>query len=82
KYARVGALFAGRTYRVKDRDLFCDRLVETLHAWVEELDIPRLSTYGVSRKDCAEVARKTGNKNNPVELTPAEIERVIMKRLG
>jgi len=81
KYARVGALFAGREYRRKDRDLLCDSLVETLHAWVEKLDIPRLSTYGISQKDCAEIVRKTGNKNNPAELTPAEIERVIVKRL-
>jgi len=82
KYARVGALFAGRDYRREDRDLLCDKLVETLHAWIEEPDIPLLGSYGMSRKDCAEIARKTGNKNNPVELTPAEIERVMMKRLG
>ena len=81
KYARVGALFAGREYRPQVRDLLCDRLIETLHAWIEDLDIPRLSIYGVTRKDCAEIIQKTGNKNNPVELTPAEIERVIMKRL-
>jgi len=81
KYARVGALFTGRGYRRDDRDTLCDGLVETLHAWVEKLNIPLLHVYGISRKDCAGIARKTGNKNNPVELTPAEIERVMVERL-
>lgn len=82
KYARVGALVAGSDYRHEDRDLLCDRLIETLHAWIEELDILPLGAYGMSRKDCTEIARKTGNKNNPAQLTPAEIEGVMMRRLG
>ncbi|MDO9514965.1 MAG: iron-containing alcohol dehydrogenase [Syntrophales bacterium] len=81
KYARVGALFAGREYCRKDRNFLCDKLIEILHAWIKELDIPRLRDYGVLREDCAEIVRKTENKNNPVNLTPAEIERVIVKRL-
>lgn len=82
KYARVGALVAGSDYRREDRDLFCDRLIETLHAWIEDLNVPPLGSYGMSRKDCAEIARKTGNKNNPAQLTPAEIEQMMVKRLG
>jgi alcohol dehydrogenase class IV len=82
KYARVGALFTGREYRRGERDFLCDRLVETLHAWIEKLDIPSLISYGISREDCAEIAWKTGNKNNPAELAPAEIEGVMIERLG
>ncbi|TFG91225.1 MAG: iron-containing alcohol dehydrogenase [Syntrophobacterales bacterium] len=81
KYARVGALFAGREYRGRDRELLCDRLIEILHAWIEELDIPRLRAYGVLREDGAGMVQKTGNKNNPVALTTAEIERLVMRRL-
>jgi hypothetical protein len=46
-----------------------------------ELELPRLSAYGITTGDLAGFVTSGVNKFNPVELTPAEIEGVLRRRL-
>jgi alcohol dehydrogenase class IV len=62
-------------------DLGCDLLVETIDEWIEILEIPRLSEYGIRASDLDRIARSAGNKNNPVELVESEIIDLLSMRL-
>jgi alcohol dehydrogenase class IV len=56
-------------------------LEETLSEWLEVLEIPPLSSFGISRDDVDTIAEKSGNKNNPVPLSKREIAQIVEKRL-
>ena len=81
KYAKIGALVSERNYRPEDVDLLCDLLIEKIDAWTERLSIPRLSRYGMRVSDLDEIARRAGNKNNPVPLNHEEIRDLLLMRL-
>lgn len=79
KLARVGALLAGPPERsVEDN---CDALVDTLDQWTAALQIPKLSQYGMQDSDLETILNVAQNRNNPVELTRAEIRSLIEERL-
>ena len=82
KYAKVGALLAGRAFA--DRDEALAALVETLRRWVRDLAIPRLGRYGVTPDDAARVtaaSRGGSMKTNPIVLTDAEITELVLRRV-
>jgi alcohol dehydrogenase class IV len=52
--------------------------------WQERLGLPRLSAYGVTAADIPRIvenSRGSSMKTNPIELTNAEIARIVEKRL-
>ncbi|MBI3775799.1 MAG: iron-containing alcohol dehydrogenase [Gammaproteobacteria bacterium] len=69
KYARIGRLFTGETRA--DDAAACAALVRRLEAWTQQLALPRLSNYGMTRNDTARVianCRGSSMKTNPIVL--------------
>lgn len=79
KYARVGFLLAGKANG--DVKTGCRLLIDTLDEWLEILQIPRLSGFGITENDFDKIIDGTGNKNNPIALETDEIRAVLQRRL-
>lgn len=82
KYARVGRLLTGQS-ALSDSEA-CDALVDCLRDWVNQLEIPRLSEFGMTPADYPRVcanARGGSMKTNPLEVTDEELTRVLASRL-
>ncbi len=79
KFADTGKLFAppGR----KDQRYYCESLIETLYRLSAQLEIPGLNSYGVTESDINPILAETGNKNNPVKLTPDDWRKILQTRL-
>jgi alcohol dehydrogenase class IV len=71
KYADVGKIFAQDEN--KSNDYYVDFLLDTIHKYAEELNIPRLVDCSVSKKDFEKIVRATDNKNNPVPFNAEEM---------
>jgi alcohol dehydrogenase class IV len=79
----VGRLFRGRSDVNEDEAL--DFLVDTLQTWTRRLDLPALGALGVESADLPRIVadcRGSSMKTNPVELTDAEVSRLLEERLG
>ncbi len=82
KYARVGLLVTGEG-KIDDAAA-CDALVCRLEAWTQQLNLPRLSKYGMSSTDITRVVancRGSSMKTNPIVLTDAEVATILVERL-
>ena len=82
RYARVGRLLTGDS--TLDDDAACDALVTLLRDWEAKLDMPRLSTYGMTADDFERVcanARGGSMKTNPIVVTDAELTDILTRRL-
>lgn len=79
KFATVGALFGQCS--IDDTDACCNALVEKLFELTNRLEIPYLSEFGVASTDIDRIVELSGNKNNPVALTPTEIATVLRERI-
>ncbi len=75
KYATVGKIFADTEN--KPDDYYIDLLLALLKTYSRELNIPRLSEFGVVETDHKKIVAATGNKNNPVKLSKEEIIEVL-----
>ena len=80
RMARVGRLMPGGQALKDDADAV-EHLSTTLESWVEILAIPRLGHYGVERSDLDRIVNAAHNRNNPIDLTPAEIRDLVERRL-
>jgi alcohol dehydrogenase class IV len=82
KYAEVGRRFAmQKGLNGVDARRF---LVETLRHWEAELDVPRLSAYGIGEGDFARIVaacRGGSMKTNPIALSDAELTHLLACRL-
>ena len=82
KYAEVGRRFAmQKGLNGVDARRF---LVETLRRWEAELDLPRLSAYGIAEGDFARIVaacRGGSMKTNPIVLSDAELTHLLASRL-
>ena len=82
KYAEVGRRFAMQ--KGLNGDEARAFLVATLRQWEAALALPRLSHYRLARADFSRIvahSRGSSMKTNPVELTDAEINRILEERL-
>ncbi len=82
RYARVSEVLAQRRFRSTDAAL--DHLVELLQQWTEDLQLQKLSSYGLQLSDLDRVvahSRGSSMKTNPIVLTDAEIRSVLVERL-
>ena len=79
KIAKVGRLFSKETS--KTDDYYRDAFVDVLKKWTEELGMPLLSDYGVSKEHFSKVLKKTKNRDNPIHLSPEEIQELISHRI-
>ncbi|MEI8348415.1 MAG: iron-containing alcohol dehydrogenase, partial [Pseudomonadota bacterium] len=78
KYARIGVLFSGED--LKDIEKNSQNLILTLHRWVEELNMPRLASFGITRDSLEKIATKCPNKNNPIPLNKDQINAALQER--
>ena len=79
KFADIGAMLSGNSEGSVDSK--CNRLIEILRRWTDELDIPQLSDYGISDGDIDRIVAASGNKNNPVALDQQEMAALLRTRL-
>jgi alcohol dehydrogenase len=82
KYAQVGRLLTGQT----EMDDITARLslIALLSEWSERLQLPRLSGYGISFADFQLIVAKSRGSSmqtNPIVLTDAEINAILVQRL-
>ncbi|WP_264326406.1 iron-containing alcohol dehydrogenase [Romeriopsis navalis] len=61
----------------EDGQYFCAVLTH----WTTQLEIPRLSTYGVTRGDSDRILAQTKNRNNPIQLQRSELQTILETRL-
>ncbi len=82
KYAQVGRIFRQRTHLEEiGARVF---LVHTLTEWTKQLQLPRLSAYGVSEASLDHVVahcRGSSMQTNPIVLRDAEVRTVLQKCL-
>jgi alcohol dehydrogenase class IV len=79
KYACASSILLGKNF--PNNMKAHNDLIEYLFTLTEELSIPLLSTHGVNQKDIARFLTENVNKNNPVQLTDAEIGEILNKRI-
>ncbi len=82
KYAQAGRLFRNRTHlEPVGARVF---LVHTLTELTKQLDLPRLSAYGVGEADLDHIVancRGSSMKANPIVLSDEEVKALLRKRL-
>ncbi len=82
KYAHVGKVLA--TDMTLDEDAAIQALLDRLQLWTEQLELPRLSAYGMTEADIPHVVancRGSSMKTNPVTLTDQEVADILTHRL-
>jgi len=82
KYAQVGRLLSGQTGI--DDATARSSLAALLAEWSERLQLPRLNDYGITAADFPLIvanSRGSSMQTNPIVLTDAEINAILMQRL-
>lgn len=79
KYGEAAKYVSGRDMGSLEDN--CKLLVDLLYLWTEKYEIPLLHTFGITEKDCREIAEKSGRKNTPVELTGDDCYDICSHRL-
>ena len=82
KYAQVGRLLTGRTEI--DDTTARSSLTALLAEWSERLQLPCLNGYGITKADFPLIianSRGSSMQTNPIVLTDAEINAILMQRL-
>lgn len=79
KYANAGAILSHTT----PGDIYtgCEHLLDTLEAWQEQLNFPRLSHYGLELRDIEGIIQSTRTKSNAVPLNESAMKRILSKRM-
>jgi len=80
KYAELGKIFSERTS--KPDAWYQDYFIAELERLAVELNLPKLSDFGVTTADIDRIVDKTGNKYNPVPLTREAMSEVLRRRIG
>jgi alcohol dehydrogenase class IV len=82
RYTKVASLLMQRHYASQDEAL--SDLVGLLESWTDTLEIPRLSSHGVTEEGIGHVvnnSRGSSMKTNPIVLTDDEIAQIVIERL-
>ncbi len=82
RYARVSEVLSQRRFKSIDQAL--DKLVELLQQWTYDLQLERLSTYGLTSSaldHVVEHSRGSSMKTNPIVLTDEEIKSILVERM-
>jgi len=82
KYAQAAEILCQKMFQ--DRESAYEALIQLLTRWTHELELPRLSHYGVQEKELGKVvanSRGSSMKTNPIVLTDLEIKQLLLSRL-
>ncbi len=80
KYVMIGSSlgFYPETAR---QESALEQLIAGLSGWVEQMQIPRLGTFGVSKKDLPRILECSDQKANPVRLSKEEFTAIVENRI-
>lgn len=81
KYVNVARLFSEEKDGDHANDYYLDQFIRKLYDMTESLGLERFGRYGLSEERAAEIARKSGNKNNPVHFSEEERRNILLSRL-
>ncbi|TXT66214.1 MAG: alcohol dehydrogenase [Promethearchaeota archaeon] len=82
KHSEIGALMAGEEdFKKGELYKYLDLLIETLEKWTNNLEIEKLSAYGIAEDDFDKIIEKASLKNNPVHLSSDDIRKILKNRL-
>jgi alcohol dehydrogenase class IV len=59
-----------------------DRFIAYLEDLTSSLRLARLADFGISEQDFDPILRRSGNKNNPVQLSRDELAAILRTRLN
>jgi alcohol dehydrogenase class IV len=76
KYSQLGKLFLGEG-KGSD-DFYIDGFLSYLFEISDELGLKILRGTGLNVKDLAEICSRTENKNNPVKLSPDQLQEILV----
>lgn len=79
KYERVGRLFFANQQH--SAAYYIDGLLDRIDQWVEAFALPRLGTFGLQKEEIPNIAARTSNKFNPVQLSDEERQIILQTRL-
>jgi alcohol dehydrogenase class IV len=80
KYTKLGKIFSDQKNNTDA--WYQDYFIEELERLATQLDIPKLSEYGVRTTDIKDIVGKTGNKYNPAQLTEEELANILRCRIS
>ncbi|MGB3210892.1 MAG: iron-containing alcohol dehydrogenase [Desulforhopalus sp.] len=80
KYTELGRIFSDQTN--KTDGWYQDCFIEALERLAAELNIPKLSEYGMTSDDIKTIVEKTGNKYNPAQLSEEELTNILYSRVS
>ncbi len=79
KYAILGSLFSDTAD--KSATYYVDFFLDYLRAVTHSLDLPMLSSYGLTSDYLPVIAAQSDVKNNPVRLNTGHLEEILRQRL-
>jgi alcohol dehydrogenase class IV len=79
KYAETGKYLIRSDFGGVEQN--CSALIGKLKDWIEQYNIPRLGSYGVSEENLQYILEKTGRKNTPVDLSKDDLLEIVSDRL-
>jgi len=79
KYAAIGRLISGE--EGTDIEAGCQLLLTKLESWIDKLQLPRLSVFGIRRSDVSEIVKRSAIKNNPARPAITDINQILLERL-
>jgi alcohol dehydrogenase len=82
RYAKISKILWARHFESRDRALH--RLTDLLTQWTRELQLERLSRYGIADSELDRVvenSRGGSMRTNPIVLTDEEIKSILIHRL-
>ena len=82
RYARVSEVLSQRRFKSTNEAL--DKLVELLQQWTYDLQLEKLSRYGLESSaldHVVEHSRGSSMKTNPIVLTDEEIKSILIERM-
>jgi alcohol dehydrogenase len=82
RYARISEVLSQRRFKSTSEAL--DKLVELLQQWTYDLQLERLSRYGLESSaldHVVEHSRGSSMKTNPIVLTDEEIKAILVERM-
>ena len=80
KYTRLGRIFSEQQH--KTDGWYQDNFIYELQSLAIELDLPKLSEFGVTPADISRIVDKTGNKYNPAQLSKEELADILRSRIS
>ncbi len=80
KYSKLGRICSDQ--QNKTDAWYQDYFIDELARLGAELEIPKLSDFGLKASDIKSIVDKTGNKFNPIQLTKEELASILGSRMN